>query len=132
MPKTIPFVPVEDDESAALVSSVSSLNKSDDEVSTHAAGARGTIIHGQTAVTLGSGIAGDSRLIAATIVKALTGTCVISGLADEAGTARNITIPAGSVGVFQFFGAINAAGALTVTCSNASDADNVVVVSIPN
>jgi hypothetical protein len=58
---------------------------------------------------------------------ALTGTCAITGFADSDGTAQTYTLPAGSVGYKDFLGALNSAGALTITCSNASD-DNLVMV----
>ena len=61
------------------------------------------------------------------ITTALTGTCVIAGLADSDGTAQSITLPVGSVGEKNFYRAKNVAGALTVTCSNVAD-DNLVVV----
>lgn len=86
-----------------------------------------TIIGVTTAVTIGAGAANDTRLYGINITAALTGTCVIAGFADSAAVATNITIPAASVGFKEFGNAINSAGALTVTCSNAAD-DNLVQV----
>jgi hypothetical protein len=85
------------------------------------------VISKTTAVTIGGGVAGDTHLMGLLITTALTGTCVIAGFADSDGTAQSITLPAGSVGFRDFLGAINSAGALTVTCSNAAD-DNLVSV----
>lgn len=84
------------------------------------------VISKTTAVTIGGGAAGDTHLLGLFIAAALTGTCVITGFADSDGTPQSITLPAASVGYIPLFG-INSAGALTVTCSNASD-DNLVSV----
>lgn len=87
-----------------------------------------SIISKTTAVTIGGGAANDTHLIAILVTAALTGTCVIAGFADSDGTAQSITLPAATArGYYPFFGAINSAGALTVTCSNAAD-DNLVTV----
>lgn len=86
-----------------------------------------SIISKQTAVTIGGGAANDTHLMGLLIHTALTGTCAITGFADSDGTAQTYTLPAGSVGYKDFLGAINSAGALTITCSNASD-DNLVAV----
>lgn len=86
-----------------------------------------SIISKTTAVTIGGGAAGDTHLIGLHISTALTGTCVITGFADSDGTAQSYTLPIGSVGYKEFKGAINSAGALTVTCSTAGD-DNFVAV----
>lgn len=86
-----------------------------------------SIISKTTAVTIGGGAAGDTHLMGLLIHTALTGTCAIAGFADSDGTAQTYTLPAGSVGFKDFLGAINSAGALTITCSNASD-DNLVAV----
>lgn len=91
-----------------------------------------SIIGKQTKVTLGGGVANDSLLFGIAVTKALTGTCVIGGFADSDGTATNITLPAlTAVGYIEFGGIINAAGAFEVTCSNAADDNNVVVVWRP-
>lgn len=86
-----------------------------------------SIISKTTAVTIGAGAANDTHLMGLLIHTALTGTCAITGFADSDGTAQTYTLPAGSVGFKDFLGAINSAGALTITCSNASD-DNLVAV----
>ena len=86
-----------------------------------------SVISKTTAVTIGGGAANDTHLIGLHITTALTGTCVIAGFADSDGTAQSITLPIGSVGFKDFFGAINSAGALTVTCGTAGD-DNFVSV----
>lgn len=88
----------------------------------------GTIISAQTAVTIGGGVAGDTHLMGVVIVKALTGTCVITGFVDQAGVAKSITFPAATrADVYDFKGMINAAGAITVTCSDVGDDDNVII-----
>lgn len=86
-----------------------------------------SIVSKTTAVTIGGGAAGDTHLMGLMIHTALTGTCVIAGFADSDGAAQSYTLPAGSVGFKDFLGAINSAGALTITCSNAAD-DNLVAV----
>ena len=86
-----------------------------------------SVISKTTAVTIGGGAANDTRLMGLLITTALTGTCVIAGFADSDGTAQSITLPAGTVGFRDFMGALNSAGALTFTCSNAAD-DNLVSV----
>ncbi len=86
-----------------------------------------SIISKTTAVTIGAGAANDTHLMGILIHTALTGTCAITGFADSDGTAQTYTLPAGSVGFKDFLGAINSAGALTITCSNAGD-DNLVAV----
>lgn len=85
------------------------------------------IIGATTAVTIGGGAANDTLLLSIHIHTALTGTCVIAGFFDEAGVAANYTIPASTVGRIDFDGAINEAGALTVTCSNVADDLKVMV-----
>ena len=89
--------------------------------------ANASIISKTTAVTIGGGVASDTHLMGLMIHTALTGTCAITGFADSDGAAQTYTLPAGSVGYKDFLGAINSAGALTITCSNASD-DNLVMV----
>ena len=87
-----------------------------------------SVISKTTAVTIGGGVANDTHLMGLQITAALTGTCVITGFADSDGTAQNITLPAATpAGFIDFKGSVNSAGALTVTCSNASD-DNLVSV----
>ena len=89
--------------------------------------ANANIISKTSAVTIGGGVANDTHLMGLLIHTALTGTCAITGFADSDGAAQTYTLPAGSVGYKDFLGAINSAGALTITCSNASD-DNLVMV----
>lgn len=87
-----------------------------------------SVISKTTAVTIGAGAAGDTRLDGITVIAALTGTCAITGFADSDGTAQTITFPAATVAGFKDFrGDVNSAGALTITCSNAAD-DNLVLV----
>ena len=87
-----------------------------------------TIIGKTSDVTIGGGVANDTKLIGIIITKALTGTLVITGFADSDGTAKNFTFPAATAaGVIDFGGALNSAGALTVTCTNVADRDNVIV-----
>ncbi len=90
---------------------------------------RATVIDVQTAVTLGDGNKGTVGLEGILINVILTGTCVITGFKDSSGAAKSITLPAGSaVGLHRFYGAVNEAGALTVTCSTVADADDVVAL----
>lgn len=86
-----------------------------------------SIISKTSAVTIGGGVANDTHLMGLLIHTALTGTCAITGFADSDGAAQTYTLPAGSVGYKDFLGSVNSAGALTITCSNASD-DNLVMV----
>lgn len=89
--------------------------------------ANASIISKTTAVTIGGGLANDTHLMGLLIHTALTGTCAIAGFADSDGVAQTYTLPIGSVGYKDFLGAINSAGALTITCSTAGD-DNFVMV----
>ena len=87
-----------------------------------------SIISKTAAVTIGGGLAGDTHLLGLHIAAALTGTCVLTGFGDSDGTAQSYTLPAATpAGYKDFLGAKNSAGALTITCSNASD-DNLVMV----
>lgn len=90
-----------------------------------------TIISVTTAVTIGGGAVDDTYLLGLHIHTALAGTCVISGFADETGAAKPYTLPIGAVGHIPFYGARNTAGALTVTCSSATDDDRVAVMWRP-
>ena len=90
-----------------------------------------SIISKTTAVTIGGGAANDTHLVGVLIHTALTGTCVITGFADSDGAAQSYTLPAGSVGFKDFLAAINSAGALTFTCSNAADDNKVAVLWRP-
>ncbi|HFD86854.1 MAG TPA: hypothetical protein ENJ35_04165 [Gammaproteobacteria bacterium] len=88
-----------------------------------------TIVDVQTAITIGGGVANDTHLMGVIINVALTGTCVITGFEGSAGTAISITIPAATpAGFIDFKAAINSKGPLTVTCSNASDDNNVQIL----
>lgn len=90
-----------------------------------------SIISKTTAVTIGGGAANDTHLMGLFIHTALTGTCAITGFADSDGTAQTYTIPAGYVGDIDFKGALNSAGALTITCSNAGDDNKVAALWRP-
>jgi len=90
-----------------------------------------TIISTTAAVTLGGGVADDTFLLGIHVHTALTGTCVIGGLADAAGAAANYTIPATSVGHVPLYGVRNAKGALTITCSTVGDANKVLALWRP-
>lgn len=93
--------------------------------------ATATIITGTTAVTLGGGMPGDTHLMMLHIHTALTGTCVIEGFRDPAGNAETYILPAATIGKIDFMGAINDAGALAVTCSNAGDNKKVIAMWRP-
>lgn len=87
-----------------------------------------SIISKTTTVTIGGGAANDTHLIGLMISAALTGTCVITGFADSDGAAQTYTLPAATPAGFKdFYGALNSAGALTITCANVAD-DNLVAV----
>lgn len=101
-------------------------DKINDEVTAFPKQRNASVISKTTAVTIGGGVASDTLLTGLVITAALTGTCVITGFADSDGTAQSITLPAATTAGFKDFGnIINAAGALTITCSNAAD-DNLV------
>jgi len=88
-----------------------------------------TIVDIQTAITINTGVAGDTHLKAILINVALTGTIVITGFEGSAGTAISITIPAGTpAGLIDFKGAVNSIGALTITASNAADDNNIQIL----
>ena len=90
------------------------------------------VISKTTAVTINTGIVGDTHLLGLHITDALTGTCVITGFADSDGVAQSITLPSATVAGFKdFLGALNSAGPLTVTCSNAADDNKVIVLWKP-
>lgn len=94
--------------------------------------AKCSIISKTTAVTIGGGVANDTHLIAIVITKALTGTCVVTGFNDSDGAAKSLTFPASTAAQrVEFYGALNEAGALTVTCSNAGEDDNVAILWMP-
>lgn len=93
---------------------------------------RGVTISTTSAVTIGGGVANDTHLMGVVITKALTGTCVITGFVDNTGVAKSITFPAATAAAsFDYKGMINEAGAVTVTCSNASDDDLVTILWMP-
>lgn len=86
------------------------------------------VISKTTAVTINTGVVGDTHLMGLFVTQALTGTCVITGFSDSDGVAQSITLPAATTAGFKdFLGALNSAGPLTITCSNVAD-DNVVTV----
>lgn len=90
-----------------------------------------SIISKTAAVTIGAGAANDTHLMGIYIHTALTGTLAITGFADSDGAAQTFTIPAGAVGEFDFKGAINSAGALTMTASNVADDNKIAVLWRP-
>lgn len=79
------------------------------------------IISKTSAVTIGGGVANDTHLLKIEFQTALVGTCVLTGFADSDGSAQSITFAIGTVGPKDFLGAINSAGALTITCSDSGD-----------
>lgn len=86
-----------------------------------------TVISTTAAVTIGGGATGDTHLMGVQILAPLTGTCTIAGFMESGGAAQTVTIPVASNGFKDFFGAINSAAPLVVTCANAAD-DNLVLV----
>lgn len=85
-----------------------------------------TVISTTSAVTIGGGVAGDTYLKRIKVLTTLNTACVVTGFSDNAGAAQSFTIPL-AVAEHNFGGAKNTAGALTITCSNALD-DNQVLV----
>ena len=93
---------------------------------------KGTIISATTAVTIGGGVANDTHLMGVMFMVALTGTCVITGFVDGTGAAKSLTFPAATpAGHWDFKGLLNEGGALTVTCSNAAEDDDVLILWRP-
>lgn len=87
---------------------------------------RAAVISKTSAVTIGA--QNEVALRGLVITAALTGTCTIAGFSDSDGTAQTITLPAATPAGFKDFqGALNDAGSLIITCSNAAD-DNLVTV----
>lgn len=86
-----------------------------------------SIISKTSAVTIGGGVANDTHLLGLHIATALTGSCALTGFADSDGTAQTYTVATASTGYKEFLGALNSAGAFTITCYHASD-DNLVMV----
>lgn len=86
-----------------------------------------SIVSKTTAVTIGGGVASDTHLLGLRIATNLTGSCFLTGFADSDGTAQTYTIATASTGDKEFLGALNSAGALTITCWHSSD-DNLVMV----
>ena len=126
-------------EYSTMAPSVKKVRKSDDSIVSTLdenvnadkvvdAGSLLAVISKVTAVTIGPSSANSVRLLGLTITAALTGTCVITGFSDSDGTAQSITLAAATTAGFKdFMGALNSAGPLTITCSNAAD-DNKVIV----
>lgn len=111
------------------VHAVQNINSATDSYDRVVKGARTTIVNKQTAIAVGASAgANDTQLLSIDVVKALTGTCVVAGFKDDAGTAQSITLPAATpVGRYLEDMGLNTAGALTVTCSNVADALNVII-----
>ena len=100
----------------------------DNQLVVDSVGVNATIIGSTTGVSIGGGVANDTKLVGIIITRALTGTLVITGFENSDGTATNLTFPAATAaGVIDFGGVFNSAGALTVTCTNVADRDNVIV-----
>lgn len=96
----------------------------------HAEARQAVVIGVQTAVTLGT--VGFVSLYGLFITAALTGTCVITGFSGSAGTAISITLPAATpAGFKEMGGMVNDQGPLTITCSNALDANLVTAIFVP-
>lgn len=87
-----------------------------------------TIIDVQTAVTIGAGGTADTFLFGIQVVKALTGTCVVTGFGNRAGNAVSSTLPVGFVGFDAWGDALNAVGPITITASNVADANNIKAI----
>lgn len=81
----------------------------------------GTYINTTSAVTIGGGAAGDTRLLGFRIYAALTGDLTIQGFADSTGAAQTRTMTTPAAGYYEFPGTLNLAGALIFTASNAAD-----------
>lgn len=114
---------------AVRTDAATGMNKTDDSITNYEHGCNASVISKTTAVTIGGGVANDTKLVGLQILAALTGTCVITGFADSDGTAQTITLPAATpAGFVDFKRAKNLAGALTITCSNAGDDNKVCVL----
>jgi len=91
-----------------------------------------TVVAGTGACTIGPGVAGSVKLHGLLFHTALTGTCVVAGFRKVTGTTyanQNITFPAAAAAGFRdFLGAVNDAGTLTITCSNAGDDAKVIAI----
>lgn len=100
----------------------------DNELLVNSSGVNLAIVNKEEKITIGGGVANDTKLVGIIITTALTGTIAITGFADSDGTATNLIIPAStSAGEIDFGSALNSAGALTITCSNQADRGNVIV-----
>ena len=123
----------EDGGTGGSVTLATALTKDNDSVLAFPKGCNLAVISKTTAVTIGGGVAGDTKLRGIYVIAALVGTCAVTGFADSDGTAQTFTLPATTAaGFFNFQGAKNSAGALTVTCSNAADDNDVIVLWEPN
>lgn len=90
---------------------------------------RATIINTTAAITINSGVAGDTLLRKIVIGTALAGTLTITGFQDSTGTAQSLVLPiATPAGSYDFGDALNEKGALTLTLSSATDANRVMAV----
>lgn len=84
--------------------------------------ANATILGKTGAITIGGGAVGDTHLIGIRIHTALVGTLTITGFGDSDGVATSYVMPATSpAGEYNFYGAVNNIGALTMTLSSATD-----------
>jgi hypothetical protein len=88
-----------------------------------------TLLTGTAARTIGGGVAGDTHLMAIHVTTATVGTVTIAGFANDQDAAANIVLPIGTaVGQYDFKGAINSKGALTITLSSSTDNNDVQVL----
>lgn len=82
--------------------------------------------------TINGGVASDSHLMGVHVLTALSGRCRFGGFGNQAAVATDITLATATAAGFKdFYGAINDAGALTVTCENGADRNNVLVLWRP-
>lgn len=91
------------------------------------------LLTGTGAAAIGGSLAAnDTHLMRITIHTALAGTLTIAGFADTAAAAQNFVYPiATPAGVYEFGHALNTAGQLIMTLSNAADNNKVMVQTRP-
>jgi hypothetical protein len=87
------------------------------------------LLTGTSPVTIGASAAANDRHLDGILVgTALVGTLTIAGFADNAGASKSLVLPAGTPPRFyDFKGALNTKGALTMTLSSATDDVDVMV-----
>ena len=92
----------------------------------------GTVLLSTGSGAIGGGAANDTQLLGFTIGTALAGILTISGFKGDNDAAENIIFPIGTPpGFYDFKGAVNSAGALTMVLASGTDNRNVFVLWRP-